>query len=68
MTSRRHFLGRTALGTTAALFASSPLGAAASTRRSALQNEPAAAAVAVAAKPLSILVLGGTGFIGPHQI
>ncbi|QDU83162.1 NAD dependent epimerase/dehydratase family protein [Planctomycetes bacterium Pla163] len=68
MTSRRHFLGRTALGTTAALLAGSPLGTAASSRSSVSQEMSAAPLVAPAAVPLTILVLGGTGFIGPHQI
>ncbi|MHC4376260.1 MAG: NAD-dependent epimerase/dehydratase family protein [Planctomycetota bacterium] len=57
MTTRRRFLT-----SSAALLAGSPLlGACASAAREASQTTPAE-------KPLSILVLGGTGFIGPHQI
>lgn len=57
MTTRRRFLT-----SSAALLAGSPLlGAYASATREASQVTPAD-------NPLSILVLGGTGFIGPHQI
>ena len=34
----------------------------------ALQALPAFGAVAKAAKPMHLLILGGTGFIGPHQV
>lgn len=54
MTNRRQFLGASA-----ALFAAPRLAAAA---RSSMQD------VEPAKEPLDILFLGGTGFIGPHQI
>jgi 2'-hydroxyisoflavone reductase len=54
MTSRREFIALTAGALTAG-----PLAGMAA---------DAAPAVAPAAKPLRILVLGGTGFLGPHQI
>jgi 2'-hydroxyisoflavone reductase len=54
VTTRRNFIGLTA-----GAFAAGPLlGMAAS----------AESAVPRAARPLSLLVLGGTGFLGPHQI
>lgn len=54
MTTRRNFIGMTA-----GAFAAGPLlGMAAS----------AGTEVPRASRPLSILVLGGTGFLGPHQI
>ena len=54
MTTRRNFIGMTA-----GAFAAGPLlGMAAS----------AGTEVPPASRPLSILVLGGTGFLGPHQI
>ena len=55
MATRRHFI------TTSAL-AGGALGA------STLVPEPLAALIQPAATPLRILVLGGTGFIGPHQV
>ena len=54
MTSRREFIGMAA-----GALASSPLLA---------LTAGGAPAVQVATRPLSILVLGGTGFLGPHQI
>lgn len=54
MTTRRSFIGMTA-----GAFAAGPLLGMATS---------AAAEVPRAARPLSILVLGGTGFLGPHQI
>ena len=54
MASRREFIGLTA----GALAAAPLLGMAAGAETS----------VTRAARPLSILVLGGTGFLGPHQI
>jgi len=54
MTSRREFIGLTA-----AALAAGPL--------AGLAAGPGSG-VARAARPLSILVLGGTGFLGPHQI
>lgn len=57
MTNRRHFLG-----SAAALLAGSSLASRASALGTATQE------VEAAPKSLSILVLGGTGFIGPHQI
>ena len=54
MTTRRDFIALTA-----GALAASPLLSAAST------VQPA---IVPAAQPLSILVLGGTGFLGPHQI
>jgi len=54
MTSRREFIGLTA-----AALAAGPLAGFAAGPGSG---------VARAARPLSILVLGGTGFLGPHQI
>jgi len=54
VTTRRSFIGMTA-----GAFAAGPLLGMATS---------AAAEVPRAARPLSILVLGGTGFLGPHQI
>jgi 2'-hydroxyisoflavone reductase len=54
MTSRRQFIGLTAGALAAAPLASLATGQ--------------APAIARAKRPLSILVLGGTGFLGPHQI
>jgi 2'-hydroxyisoflavone reductase len=54
MTSRREFIGLTAGALAAAPLAS-------------LAAAPAPD-IARAARPLSVLVLGGTGFLGPHQI
>ena len=54
MTSRREFIGLTA-----GALAASPL--------LSLAGEPASA-IPHATRPLSMLVLGGTGFLGPHQI
>ena len=54
MTTRRNFIGMTA-----GAFAAAPLLGMASS---------AGPGVAKAARPLTILVLGGTGFLGPHQI
>jgi 2'-hydroxyisoflavone reductase len=58
MTSRREFIALTA-GAVAGSLATAPLAAMAA---------DGAPAIAAAAQPLSILVLGGTGFLGPHQI
>lgn len=55
MATRRRFLTTTAL-------AGSALGA------SALVPDALAALIQPAPRPLRILVLGGTGFIGPHQV
>lgn len=57
MHSRRSFL-RTTLAGTAALAASDPLNAAAELARRAARGRA----------PLDLLVLGGTGFIGPHLV
>jgi len=54
MTSRRQFIGLTAGALAAAPLASLAAGP--------------APTIPPAARPLSILVLGGTGFLGPHQI
>jgi len=54
MTSRRQFIGLTA-----AALAAAPLAGLAS---------PGEPVIARASRPLRILVLGGTGFLGPHQV
>lgn len=54
MATRRSFIGMTA-----AALAAAPLAGMASAGESGVKR---------AARPLSILVLGGTGFLGPHQI
>lgn len=59
MTNRRHFLG-----SAAALVAGTSLAA----HASAAARANTAQDVEPAKKPLSILILGGTGFIGPHQV
>ena len=61
-TSRRDFLKTSAVlsGAVGAGLAAAPALAAPATRR--------AARPAPAPKPLRILILGGTGFIGPHQV
>jgi 2'-hydroxyisoflavone reductase len=61
MPSRRRFLGTAASFFAGATLAPFATGTAATLR--AAEDEPIPAA-----KPLSILVLGGTGFIGPHVI
>lgn len=61
MPSRRHFLG-----SAAALFAGATLAPLSAGSLLALRRS--IGDVAPAAKSLSILVLGGTGFIGPHVI
>ena len=58
MTTRREFLGAAAGG----------IGLGLATGTSGLASAMAMAQPGPAAKPLDILVLGGTGFIGPHQI
>jgi 2'-hydroxyisoflavone reductase len=58
-TSRRAFLQ-----TSSAVFGALGLGVPAQT----LAGEPAAAKVAKSEKPLRLLVLGGTGLIGPHLV
>lgn len=63
MTSRREFISLTS-GALAGAFAAAPLAAAPLAGMAA----DAAPAIAAAPKSLRILVLGGTGFLGPHQI
>jgi 2'-hydroxyisoflavone reductase len=48
--------------------ATGALGVAAVTRRAIAEAFAAPQSVEKAAKPLRILILGGTGFIGPHQV
>ena len=55
MPTRRHFIGQTA-----AALAASPL--------VSMHSMAGTGGIDKATRPLSILVLGGTGFIGPHQI
>lgn len=57
---------RDVLGMTAALAASQMLPAVVGAQESASTNT--AKKANMAAKPLSILILGGTGFTGPHQV
>jgi 2'-hydroxyisoflavone reductase len=65
--SRRDFLHRTAAATgAAALGALIPYGASAS--MPALNPAPADSPVRPAERTLRILILGGTGFTGPHQV
>jgi len=54
MTSRRQFIGLAA-----GALAAAPLASLAAMQKPAIMRAP---------RPLSILVLGGTGFLGPHQI
>lgn len=64
MTSRRRFLG-----SAASLFAGAALAPlAAGSAVAAVPGKPDEDGIAPAPKRLSILVLGGTGFIGPHVI
>ena len=70
MSSRRDFLrasaavgGAAGLGLLPSLAATSGVGA-----QPPAGAQPAQPAVARAPRPLRILILGGTGFIGPHQV
>ena len=64
MSDRRQFLKTSAAvgGAIGLGLGSSPVSAAAATAQRALEK------VMAAPKPLRILILGGTGFIGPHQV
>jgi 2'-hydroxyisoflavone reductase len=66
MPSRRDFLRTTAAGALGAGLA--PLLGCAASRRADAAPAPAGAAPARAPRPLRLLVLGGTGFIGPHLV
>lgn len=59
-TSRRELIGTALAGAGLALAGSSLIG----TRRAAAEEEPAAKAP----KKLKLLILGGTGFLGPHTV
>jgi 2'-hydroxyisoflavone reductase len=67
-TNRRTFLKTSALAGGALSLGITPSAGAAQSAAGATRPSGAAARVGRAPKPLNILILGGTGFTGPHQV
>src|SRR5262249_48780717 len=67
-TSRRDFLNLSGLAIGAAGLGALPSLAALKPAASTVQAQETQARPSKAQKPLRILILGGTGFIGPHQV
>ena len=67
-TSRRDFLNLSGLAIGAAGLGALPSLAASNPAASTVQAQETQARPSKAPKPLRILILGGTGFIGPHQV